>query len=457
MSAVPRWLPAFAMPLAALALAAVALALGLQLAARAEGPAAGQLILVGMILVIGAFAGRVAGALGLPRLTGYLLAGVALSPSLWTWLGHPGLFGTTAQLATLAPANDLAVGVIALMAGSEIEARWLRTRLRVLLAVAGAEALIVPTILAAVLLVVPDVPFMSQAVAAGVPVLLVALLAGVVLLPNGPTVVITVLAETGANGPLARMLLGASVILDALVILGFTLVVSLIDSVAGPEARSLGAAFAAAMGGMAGSLLLGGALGWGLRRYAERTGHRLAWLVLGIALAVAALGVHAGIKPLFCLLAAGFAFGNLPGADPTRAALAHARLHATLAQVGMPVFVVFFTAAGLKVDLLTLAASWGLVLGLLILRDGLIIGAIRLGTATAITRIPVEPAVRRHLWVGMVSQAGVTLALVQIVRDHFPGWGDTVATFVVAMVTLHELWVPVVLVRALRQAGEGAR
>ena len=57
----------------------------------------------------------------------------------------------------------------------------------------------------------------------------------------------------------------------------------------------------------------------------------------------------------------------------------------------------------------------------------------------------------------MVSQAGVTLALAQIVRVRYPGWGDILATFIVAMVTLHELWVPVALSWALRREGEVGR
>jgi len=116
----------------------------------------------------------------------------------------------------------------------------------------------------------------------------------------------------------------------------------------------------------------------------------------------------------------------------------------------MPVFVVFFTAAGLHVDLLALAGSWLVVLVLLVLRDVSIVAAVRFGTRSA----SVEPAVRRSLWIGMVSQAGVTLALAQIVREHYPGWGGTLATLIVAMVTVHELWVPVALSWALKREGE---
>jgi Kef-type K+ transport system membrane component KefB len=426
------------------------LAVGLSLATQADAPAAAQLVLIGMVLLVGTFAGRLAECLHLPRLTGYLLIGVALSPGLWALLGRPGMFMTSDQLATLAPATDLAVGVIALMAGSEIKAAWLRERMRALMAITGMEVLLVPTMLTLLIWLLPGISFIQEAVAAGLPAFLVALLAGIVLLPNGPTVVITVITETGATGPLPRMLLGTSALLDALVVLLFTVVVSLLGAASGSDhsahASSAWAALASAGGGMAGSLVLGAILGLALRLHAERSGTRLGWAVLGCALGVAALAPVLGIKPLFCLLAAGFAFGNLPGSDPTRAERAHARLHAALADVGMPVFVVFFCAAGLSVDVYALLSGWMVVAGLLVARDALIWSSIRLATR----QVAVEPAVRQHLWLGMVSQAGVTLALAQIVRTEFPGWGGTLASFVVAMVTLHEIWVPVALARALR-------
>ena len=63
------------------------------------------------------------------------------------------------------------------------------------------------------------------------------------------------------------------------------------------------------------------------------------------------------------------------------------------------------------------------------------------------------PTVRRDLWTGMTTQAGVTLALAGLIGQHHPGWGMTLATVLVALVTVHELWCPLVLARALRREG----
>lgn len=424
-----------------------------------DGPAA-QLVLVGMVLVIGALAGRIAAALGIPRLTGYLLAGVLMSPSLADALHVEPLLVTHEQAKGLGLLNNLAVGIIGLMAGAEIRAGWLRQRLAGIGRIVVAETLLVPVALVAVVLApgwlgFPGFPFVAQAVAQGLPAWLAAAVVAGVLLANSPMVVVSVIKETGANGPLAQTLMGTSVVLDAVVVLLVTILLALADVLlAGVSTGgALVGAFASVAAGILASLVLGSLAGWGLRHYTGHSDHRLEWVVVGLALAVSVLGPLVGLKPLFTLLAAGFVFNNqpawLPGASDLDAAdLAHHRLQGALAQVGAPVFVIFFCAAGVSVAVPTLLAVWPLVLALGVVRAGAIWLAVRRG-ATAL-----EAPVRRYAWIGLISQAGVTLALAQLVAGRFPGWGSGLATCVIALVTVHELIAPPALVWALRKVGE---
>jgi hypothetical protein len=55
----------------------------------------------------------------------------------------------------------------------------------------------------------------------------------------------------------------------------------------------------------------------------------------------------------------------------------------------------------------------------------------------------------------MTTQAGVTLAFASLIATHHPGWGSALASVLVALVTVHELWCPLVLARALRAAQRG--
>ncbi len=441
-------LRALGRPTLALGLAIGALALVQPIVRGIPGELA---VLVVLVLGVGLAAGRVAEVLGLPRLTGHLLAGVGLSPGVAALAGTPGLFMDATQARGLGMVNDLAVGVIALMAGSEIQARWLRAHGRGVVTIVGALLVVVPGVTGLLFLMpwlipgAPAFPFLLQAQAEGANLWVVGALAAVVLVANGPTVVVGVIRELGSRGPLAQTLLATSVVLDAVVVVAVTMLLAVLDSAAG---AGMAQAFAGVSLGLVGSLVIGLAIGWGLRRYTEEWPGHLVWVVLGAALAVATLGVHIGLKPLFCLMAAGVAFGNLGHRDRDPVP-AHRRLHQALGQLGTPVFAVFFVVAGLSVQIAPLIASWLLVVTLLVVRDLGIFTATRWGARLAGS----PPAVRRNLWAGMTTQAGVTLALAGLIGHHHPGWGAALATVLVALVTVHELWCPLVLARALRREG----
>jgi len=355
------------------------------------------------------------------------------------------------QARGLGMVNDLAVGVIALMAGSEIQARWLRAHGRGVLMIVGALLSVVPGAIGLLFLLpwlmpgVPTFPFLLQAQAEGANLLAVGALAAVALVANGPTVVVGVIRELGSRGTLAQTFLATSVVLDAVVVVAVTILLAVLD----PAAQAgVAQAFAGVSFGLLGSLVIGLAIGWGLRHFTEEQPHHLVWMVLGAALAVATIGVHIGLKPLFCLMAAGVAFGNLGHRDRDPVP-AHRRLHQALGQLGTPVFAVFFVVAGLSVQIAPLIASWFLVVILLAVRDLGIVVATRWGGRWA----GVPPAVGRDLWTGMTTQAGVTLALAGLISQHHPGWGGALATVLIALVTVHELWCPLVLARALRRSG----
>src|SRR6266704_4878930 len=64
------------------------------------------------------------------------------------------------------------------------------------------------------------------------------------------------------------------------------------------------------------------------------------------------------------------------------------------------------------------------------------------------------PAMARDGWWGVISQAGVALALARFARRAFPEWGVSLEALIVAMVGLHEVAGPICFRRALVRAGE---
>jgi hypothetical protein len=58
------------------------------------------------------------------------------------------------------------------------------------------------------------------------------------------------------------------------------------------------------------------------------------------------------------------------------------------------------------------------------------------------------------VWMGLVSQAGVTLGLTILVASEFEDWGGRVQSLMVALIAMHELIGPVLFRAALARAGE---
>ncbi|HEX8705488.1 MAG TPA: transporter, partial [Myxococcaceae bacterium] len=77
------------------------------------------LLAAGALLLCGLFAGKVAKGVGLPRLTGYLLVGVALGPYALGFIPGAGVKG-------LELVKGLAVSLIALVAGTELQLGLIR-------------------------------------------------------------------------------------------------------------------------------------------------------------------------------------------------------------------------------------------------------------------------------------------------------------------------------------------
>ncbi|MFW5829212.1 MAG: cation:proton antiporter [Planctomycetota bacterium] len=445
-----------------LALAVVGLGLLWATTSLAAGVASGGaelLLLPGLLLVMGVFAGRLAERFGLPRLTGYILLGVVVGPHGPLLLGQdwPGIVSKL-QLEGLKPVKDLAIGLIALMAGCEIRTAWLRARLRGILLIAVFQSLLIPAMVVATTFLLPiSLTYVDAAQAEGLPLMPILLLTGLLALISSPMVVVSVIKEARASGPLSETAMGAVVVVEVLVLLGFSLLMAVLVSLSsaggsgGADAGELTGILAQVgmreTGFIVWSIALGLAIGYGLYRITERVRQRIGWILVGLALVIALLEDVLHVEALFCLLAAGFACENLFSGRSERGT--H-RLDQALEKVAQPVFVIFFMVAGLGLDLQVLVLAWVPVLWFVLVRAGSIWTAVHFGTRLA----GAEPVVKRWCWTAMIPQAGVALALVIVIADQFPGWGSQLKDMFIAAVAVHELVGPVLLTVALRQSQE---
>jgi Kef-type K+ transport system membrane component KefB len=391
----------------------------------------------GYLLLTAYFTARLVSRIGLPKLTGYLAAGIIVGPQALGLVEKP----MTAQLGLV---GGCATAIIALNAGAELNLRAVRPLLPVVFrlaafAVGGTMVLLAVTLL----LLRPLVPFLA-AMPLAVAVAVCAMLA-VALAAQSPAVVMALIVETGAEGVLTRTILAAVIVADLVVIIAYGIASSVATALIGGGV-DLGAAIGTIAWEVLGSIGVGVFIGMVLGGFVRFVGRGVGLFAVMLCLLIAEIGTALHLDALIVALTAGLWLENASKAD------AHALLGGFEA-ASLPVYLVFFALAGVKLDLVALAALAVPVAILVLVRAGGFFVGGRLAT-----RGPdVPPPVRRLAWSGLLPQAGLALALALLVRRSFPAFGDAAFALVVGVVATNELICPIIFRVALVRSGEAGR
>lgn len=386
----------------------------------------------GALMLCGIFAGKVAKGLRLPRLTGYLLVGILIGPFALNFIPSAGVRG-------LELVKGLAVSLIALAAGTELHLSLIkRVGRKVVIACVGIAGVVFVVCFGAVMLCRPLLPFMATlTLEQG---LAVAAVISSVVVSFSPTVTIAMVQEMRAKGTFTEFLMAMVILGDLVVLLLFALSVGVARATLGAE-FSVGLLFGGVGWEIFGSLALGLFVGVGVLVYMRRIGRELPLFLTAVCFVSAELGMGLHLSPLLIALAVGALIANL---DPAQSN----RMHGAIEHAGLPVFALFFAIAGADLHLDALLVVGPAAVILVVVRGASIV-------ATCKKLLPAEdPRYRSLIWMGLISQAGVTFGLASIVARTFPGFGTAIQTLIVAMVTIHELIGPVLMRRALLRSGE---
>jgi Kef-type K+ transport system membrane component KefB len=285
-------------------------------------------------------------------------------------------------------------------------------------------------------------------------VLAVAGVVGVIAAARSPSSAIAIISETGAKGAFSETILGVSVAMDVLVICLFSAAIAFADLAFAPE-QGLDLLFMLTLsGGILVSIVLGVALGAVMALYLKHEGPQVPLVIAGTCFLVYrcseiaeaylersdAAGIH--LEPLLICAAAGFVVQNVTRHGE--------RLVEAMDGVALPVYVLFFTMAGARLDLGALAATWTVALAV----AGCRIAMIGVGTRMATALAGDPPSYRRNAWLGFVTQAGLSLALIAQIDTGFAAWGSELATILVAVVAINQLVGPAAFKLALERVGE---
>ena len=401
-------------------------------------------VLFGFILLTSYLCGRLARRMRLPMITGYLLAGVLFGPHVLGAVGHSLTGFTEGALSRLSVFNQLALGLIALSAGGELKLDALRPRLKsIALVTAGQAAACLLLVVPVVMLLGPRFEFLGGLDRAGL--FAVALLLALLAMASSPSSTIALILEYRSRGPLTTTTLGVTVFKDVVVIvlfsLGMTTARALLD--AGGQAGN-GLAFMI-LWEVVGSLGIGCALGHLVGLYTKHVGRGLPLILLALSFACLQLAAEIHLSGLLLCMTAGFYVQNFTYQGR--------RLIASLDRYSLPVFLLFFTIIGAQLELGLMAYLWPFVAALTAVRLLAAWAGTTAGSALAGDARPV----RDNLWLGFITQAGVTLGLAALIDANLPEVGRHLRNAVVALVAVNQLIGPVAFrLGLLRSAETGA-
>ncbi len=391
---------------------------------------------IGFVILAAFTVGEILSGLGLPKVTGYILAGVSLGPQVSNILservvGELGMF------------NTLALGLIATTAGLELDLGAIRKVSRTLAATVGAKLLLLPLFVGlpfvAIQTLHPFFPFAgwSAAVAMG-------LILAVLGIGTSPAIALAVVNDSGAQGRLSDLLLSIAVVKDLVVVISLAIAIAVARALVAPEADFEPAVLLHLGGELGASVLVGAVVGGLLILYIRYVQAEMLFSVLIMVLIVAEASQYLKLELLLVFIVSGFVVRNFSRYEH--------QLLDPLERIALPVFVLFFTTAGAGVDLratlalLPLAATLVACRALAYFVAGRIGG--RLGGESA--------AVSHNAWLTYLPQAGVTLGLVVIAAQAVPELRDPITKLGMALVALNLLVGPITMGLGLRRAGETA-
>jgi Kef-type K+ transport system membrane component KefB len=392
---------------------------------------------VGFLLLAGTLLSDLVALIGMPHLTGYLLAGIIAGPHLLHLIDHE-------SVTRLTSINALALALIALEGGAELKLDFLREGLRGLVWSLLLQTFAVLIVMTGVFyLARPLIPFASELT----PTMMLgaALLWGVMSITRSPSATLGILSQTRANGPIARFTLTFVMTSDVVVVVVLATALTLCRPLVEPGATFSAHAFHALGREILGSVSLGSTLGLVLVAYMRFIGKQLVLVFLALGFGMTEMLNYLSFDPLLTFMVAGFLVQNMSKQGEKF-------LHA-LQQTGGIVYVVFFATAGAHLDVPLLRALWPVALVLSGARALTTYGVGRLSSRLADD----HPMVKRWGWSGLVSQAGLALGLAAVVSREFPAFGGGFRALAIATIALNEMIGPILFKFALDRTGETSR
>ncbi len=409
-----------------------------------------------LIIYLGAFgivavaAGKVAGQfrkVKLPLITGFLVIGLISGPEVLNLIEKE-------ALSDLGFINEIALAFIAFAVGSELYLNELRSRMKSIVYMILTQVVVTFLIVSITMFLLMDlIPFAREMKPAAR--IAISMLTGTIAIARSPASAIAIINELRARGPFTQTSLGVTVAKDFGVIVLFAVIFTLSKSlIQDTEFRAIYVLqvvveLLAAFGlGFLVWLILRAIFSIkglaGIKKGLVLLTGFLVYLFTDVLSAHSSryLGIELHVEPLLICIIGSFLVTNYTvyRTDFTK----------IMKELGLYIYILFFTLTGAMISLDVLAAMWFITLIIFGVRLASLFIAGYSGSAWAGD----PPVFRSVSWMPYVTQAGVGVGLATIIAAAYPGWGSEFATVMISVIVLNQLIGPPLFKWSLHLVGE---
>lgn len=403
------------------------------------------LISIAVAMLVGLMLTRPAKLLGLPAVTGYLVAGLLIGPYVLGAFGIEGLgFTSMEQVESMSILTQTALGFIAFTIGNEFRFSQLKSMGKKAITIGIAQAvgttIVVDAILIAVHLMFPNVLSLPSAI-----------VLGAIASATAPAATLMVVRQYKADGPLTRLLMLVVAIDDAVGLILFSVSFGVASAISHGSINVIGVVLEPLIEIVL-SFALGTIMGY-LLNFVERFFHsrskRMAvsvgFVMLTVGLSMIRFnigGIHFGFSLLLVCMMTGTVFCNICSTSE--------ELMGRIETWTVPLNILFFVISGAELDLKIIANVATLAVGIVYIFSRSL--GKYFGARFSCQLTNCEKPITDNLGITLLPQAGVALGMAMTAMT-LPG-GALVRNVILFSVLIYELVGPALTKRSLMRAGE---
>jgi Kef-type K+ transport system membrane component KefB len=391
------------------------------------------MLILGLIIFLGFISGEVAKKIGLPKVTGFILAGIVLNPRLT----HIVPIDFAAHTVLII---NIALAFITFEVGGTLhysKIKKLGKQITYITFFEGEFAFLITAV--GIALVCPLFVHLSGASWSAV-FIPIGLLMGSLACPTDPSATLAVVHEYKAKGPVTSTIMGIAALDDTLGIINFSIAIAASSILAAHQKLSPLTSFGVPLYRIFGAIAFGIVIGIIFNLFTVRLLRETEGTL---------------IVAILAMLTLSFGISSLIGVDElvinfnSKKELIFRLLERYTDEL---IFVFFFTMSGMHLDFTLFLKYLPLALFFVIFRASGKIGGAVLGATVS----KGSQKIKKYAWGGLIPQGGIVIGLALLIKQEpaFTSFSDIIISIIIGATVMHEIIGPLISKKMIQAAGE---